>query len=608
VIVTSPYDQPVDDKLFPAVAAGAAGSVIDQHVFAKLKSLRIPPSPVCDDLTFLRRASLDATGTLPTPGEVKAFLADARPDKRARLVDDLLNRPAFTDYWTLQLADLFQNRKERDHDVRGSKGVRQFHYWLREQVAGNTPWDKLARTVLTATGDAGDNAAVGYFITTIGEKRPADKSEVVASVAQAFLGTRIGCAQCHNHPSEKYTQDDYYHFAAFFSRTDLSREDPIKGNTKLGIVSEHERNLLKEIERIEKKIAELTAAGTAPEPDENKAKEKAKQLGEQQKQLEQKRKEHEQSRMKMPTSHQPRTNAQLAAQPLDRSSMTMPASGDIRESLADWMTRPGNEHFTGSMVNRLWKHFMRTGLVEPVDDLRASNPPTNPALWHALIKEFAAPSPLPLREGLGEGRASNKEDGQPQPQPYDLRHLMRLIMNSATYQLSSQTTSANELDVKFHSHYYARRLPAEVLLDAMSQATLVPDEFPGYPRGMRAIQVPDPGVNSYFLGLFGRSDRVTACACERNGEVTLPQLLHMQNGEVLKKIERPDGRLMTMMQAKADDAAIIDTLFLATLSRLPNEDERGRVTAALKGAENREEAMQDLFWALMNTKEFAFNH
>jgi len=251
---------------------------------------------------------------------------------------------------------------------------------------------------------------------------------------------------------------------------------------------------------------------------------------------------------------------------------------------------------------------MRTGLVEPVDDLRASNPPTNPALWHALIKEFAAPSPLPLREGLGEGRASNKEDGQPQPQPYDLRHLMRLIMNSATYQLSSQTTSANELDVKFHSHYYARRLPAEVLLDAMSQATLVPDEFPGYPRGMRAIQVPDPGVNSYFLGLFGRSDRVTACACERNGEVTLPQLLHMQNGEVLKKIERPDGRLMTMMQAKADDAAIIDTLFLATLSRLPNEDERGRVTAALKGAENREEAMQDLFWALMNTKEFAFNH
>lgn len=573
VIITSPREMPVDDKLFPAPA-----NVIDQHVFAKLKSLRIPPSPGADDQTFMRRAYLDTIGTLPTPEEVTAFLADTRSDKRAKLVDDLLNRPAYVDYWTLQLADLFQNRKERDHDVRTSKGVRQFHGWLRSQVAANKPWDQLAREVLTASGDVTENPAVGYFITTVGEKRPADRSEVVASVAQAFLGTRIGCAQCHNHPSEKYTQDDYYHFAAFFARVNLERKDPYQGATVLGITSERERNVLKDIEKINAKIAELAAK---QETDEKKIKENEKHLADQKKQLENKQRELADARM--PKAHQPRTNAQLMPQPLDRSVLTISADGDGRKALADWMTRPDNPHFTGSMVNRLWKHFMRTGLVEPVDDLRASNPPSNPELFRTLSSEFA-----------GHG--------------FDLKHIMRLILNSRSYQLSSSTLPGNELDVKFHSHYYAKRLPAEVLLDAVSQATLVPDHFPGYPLGIRAIQLPDPAAGSYFLTMFGRSDRVTACACERVGEVTLPQLLHLQNGDVMNKTRDGEGRLMSLIKNQADDSKIMDTLFLATLSRLPREEERKAVTAALTGAENREEAMQDLFWALMNAKEFAFNH
>ncbi len=596
VIITSPHEQPVDEKLFPMPA-----NAIDEHVFAKLKALRIPPSPVCDDLTFLRRAYLDTTGTLPTPEEVKTFIADSRADKRAKAIDDLLNRPAFVDYWTLQLADLLQNRKERDHDVRGSKGVRQFHAWLREQVAANKPWDKLAREVLTSAGSVSDNPAVGYYITVVGEQRPSDRSEVVASVAQAFLGTRIGCAKCHNHPSEKYTQDDYYHFAAFFARVNLERVDSYKdGASTLTITSERERNVLKEIGRIEKKIAEIEAKA---ETEPKKIEEKNKQVAEQKKQLENKQRELADARM--PRAHQPRTDAQLMPQPLDRSAMVVSADGDARTALADWMTRPENPHFAGAMVNRLWKHFMRTGLVEPVDDLRASNPPTNPALWKALVDEFTL-APLPLRKGPEEGRPAKSAD--PSAHPYDMKRLMRFILNSRAYQLSSDTLPANELDTKFHSHYYAKRLPAEVLLDAVSQATGIPDEFPGYPRGIRAIQMPDPSASSYFLTLFGRSDRVTACACERTGEVTLPQLLHMQNGDILSKAKAADGVLMTMMNDKKDDASVIDTLFLATLSRLPREEERKAVTEAIRGAQSREEAMQDLFWALMNAKEFAFNH
>jgi hypothetical protein len=526
VIITAPFDRPAR----PGPQA-PRNNFIDEHVFNKLAALRIEPSELCDDATFLRRAFLDTTGVLPTTEQVRAFLSDSRPDKRARLVEALLARPEFVDYWTLQLDDLFQNRKERDHDVRGPKGVKAFHDWLRAQVAANRPWDELARAVLTASGKSTDAPAVGYFIVTVGEAGAAQDSEVVSSVAQAFLGTRIGCARCHNHPLERYTQDDYYHFAAFFSRIKMERREPAKGPTTLLV--------------------------SAPDPNQNK----------------------------QPVGVvQPRTGQFLKPQPLDRVATAVRPGEDPRVQLAAWMTDPHNESFSGAMVNRLWQHFLGVGLVEPVDDLRASNPPSNPELWQALNREFVA-------------------------HHFDLKHLMRLILNSRTYQLSAATRPGNESDARFYSHYHVRRLPAEVLLDALCQATGVPDVFPGYPAGVRSAQLPEPAPQSYFLTVFGKSERVTACACERNGEVTMPQLLHLENGDsVVRKVASPQGRLAALLKAKKADAGVVEELFLATLSRPPAAAERDAVLAARRNEYNSDEFYRYLFWALLNAKEFAFNH
>jgi hypothetical protein len=528
VIVTAPFEQAVE-----AARLARRDNFIDEHVFNKLGVLHIEPSDPCGDDAFLRRAYLDTIGVLPTPAEVRAFLADKRTDRRLRVIDRLLARPEFVDYWALQLGDLLQNRKERDHDVRGVEGVRAFHDWLRKQVAANRPWDELAREVLTAAGNANEHPAVGYFIVTVGEHQEAQRSEAAASVAQAFLGTRIGCAQCHNHPLEKYTQDDYYHFAAFFSRIRFERHD------------------LKS-----KKPTILHVRGKNPKDKEAKA----------------------------PVGVvQPRTGQFLKPQPLDRTAPVLAPGDDPRLFLAKWITDPKNEYFAGAMVNRLWRHFLGVGLVEPVDDLRASNPPTNPELWKALNADFVA-------------------------HRFDLKHTMRLILASRTYQLSSATRPGNRGDTKFYSHYYARRLPAEVLLDALSQSSGVADDFPGYPRGTRAGQLPDPSLSSYFLSLFGRSERVTACACERNGDVTMPQLLHLQNGaSVVQKIQSGDGRLARLLKAGKANDEIIEELFLASLSRLPSPEERIALRRALTDA-NKEEAFRDVFWALLNSKEFSFNH
>jgi hypothetical protein len=527
VIVTAPFDAPVD----PARLA-VRNDFIDDHVFNKLAALHIEPSDLCDDATFLRRAFLDAIGTLPTPDEVRAFLTDRDPTKRAKLIDALLERPEFVDYWALQLGDLFQNRRERDHDVRGTKGVRSFHIWLLQQVARNRPWDELARDVLTATGPTSDKPAVGYFVVTVGENSEAAKSEVASSVAQAFLGTRIGCARCHNHPLEKYTQDDYFHFAAYFARVHLQRKDPKQGPTTLMV------------------------GGTDGKP------------------------------TKTPIGlTQPRTGLFMAPQPLDRTPTTVAPDEDPRVKLVAWMTDPKNEYFAGAMVNRVWRHYLGVGLVEPVDDLRNSNPPSNPELWAALKKEFVG-------------------------HKFDLKHLMRVILNSRTYQLSSATRPGNVTDTRFCSHYRARRLPAEVLLDALCQTTGIPDEFTGYPVGTRAIQVPDTSNKHYFLTLFGKSDRVTACACERSGEVTLPQLMHLENGDsVVRKISSMEGRLLRLLKdPKYNDDALITELFLVTLSRPPSPEVLASVRQKAAAAKDRHEFYRDLFWALLNATEFSFNH
>ncbi|HND52679.1 MAG TPA: DUF1549 domain-containing protein, partial [Pirellulaceae bacterium] len=574
-----PYSTPAE----PSWYAGR-NNAIDDAVMRKLAQLRIEPSPTCDDATFLRRASLDTIGTLPTPDEVREFLADTSPDKRRRLVDRLLDRPEWNDFWALQLADLVQNRKERDHDVRGVKGVRALHGWLRAQLAARRSWDQIARELLTARGPTTLRPEVGYYVVTVGEKE-AVQSEVVDSVAQAFLGTRVGCARCHNHPLEKFTQDDFYHFAAFFSRTTLNRQSPDQGPTTLVVGTRHTVNLEKQLDDANRNLSQLRRDNGD-----------AKKIEELEKQITNLKKQIDDALLAPVTAQQPRTGKQLAPQPLDRSKIEIAPGADPREKLAEWIVDRRNEAFSGAMVNRLWKHFFATGLVEPVDDLRATNPPSNPELWKLLVAEFS-----------GSG--------------HDLRHVMRLILNSRTYQLASDTRPSSVHDERFYSHYYPRRLPAEVLIDALSFSTGVSEQFGGYPAGIRAIQVPDSGVDSYFLTLFGRSARTTACACERDNSVTLPQLLHLQNGDgLLAKISSGDGRLLQLLKSQADDRRVVEELFLATLSRLPRTEELDRVLGVASNANNaggatavrspaeRQELMADLLWALINTKEYSFGH
>ena len=577
-----PFTMPFDNKVKPTDYA-ARNNAVDDAVFKKLQALRLPPAPLCDDTTFCRRVHLDLTGSLPAAEVAAAFAGDTSPDKRARLVDELIGSPRFVDYWTLQLGDLLQNRKERDHDVRGAKGVRAFHAWLRAQVAANRPWDALARDVLTASGSVAETPAVGYFIYNVGEKRQPEQSDLPDAVAQAFLGTRIGCARCHNHPLERYTQDDFYHFAAFFARVSLDRKEPVEGFTALQLGTQSELQLARQLAQAEEKVAQTKAAAAATGLEPKEAEKRAKEVVAAEKRITELRQQIRSARAKPPSVQQPRTRQMMAAQPLDHRTLGMPEGADPREVFTDWLTAPENPFFAGAMVNRIWRHFMGVGLVEPVDDLRDSNPPSNPELWALLKHEFAA--------------------------GYDLRKLMRLIVTSRAYQLAADTSRANADDRRAHSHFYARRLPAEVLLDAVSDVTAVPESFAGYPVGLRAVQLPDPMVNSYFLTLFGRSDRVTACACERSGDVTLPQLLHLNNGEdVLKKINSPAGRLANLLKQFPDDAALTEQLYLLTLGRRPSAAEREAIMRQQSAADPREAFFADLFWALLNTKEFAFNH
>ena len=563
---TVQYETPVEPTWY-----SARNNAVDDAVFDKLSHLRLEPSPLCDDATFLRRATLDLLGVLPTPEEVRAFLTDQRSDKRQQLVDALLERPEFVDYWTHWLGDLLQNRKERDHDVRGTKGVRAFHAWLRSQLLAGRSWKEIASAVLTAQGSTLDQPAVGYFIVTVGE-REAHESEVADSVAQAFLGTRIGCARCHNHPLEKSTQDDYYHFVSFFSRIQLDRQKPEELPTILQTGTRHQFNLSRQIQQERQKIAEWKSANA-----------EAKQITEAEHRIAEWEKQMQQEAQSPVQVRQPRTGQMLPPRPLDRSATEIPVGSDPRAQFVNWMTDPSNAYFSGAMVNRLWRHFLGVGLVEPVDDLRATNPPSNQALWTVINREF-------VQSGC------------------DFKHLMRLIVNSRTYQLASATSNSNFRDQRFHSHFMARRLPAEVLLDAICSSTGQPETFPGYPVGMRAVQIPDPFTDSYFLTLFGRSPRTTACACERSGDVTLPQLLHLQNGDSLhEKIRSPDGRLSQLLGKYSENSAVVDELYLTTLSRMPTEQERSSVLAAIADAD-RAEAMADVFWALLNSKEFAFNH
>lgn len=500
---------------------------IDEQVLTKLRELNIPPSERATDAEFLRRAHLDTIGVLPTPEETRAFLADTTADKRARLIESLLNRPEFVDYWSHRWSDLLL--------VNGDKLMPQamwsYYHWIRRHVAANTPWDAMVSDLLTATGSTLENGAGNFFILND------EPTKCAETVSVAFLGTSIGCAKCHNHPMEKWTYDQYYAFANLFARV----------RTKNGVQAD-ERVLFSDTQG--DLVAPLTGKPQPPRP--------------------------------------------LDA--LEPVSMT--STADRRVALADWLTSPDNTLFQRAIVNRVWANFFGSGLVEPVDDLRVTNPASNEPLFAAACEHLVK-------------------------QKFDLKSLMRTILQSETYQRSSVTLPENAADTRYGSHQVPRRLKAEVLLDTVSQVTAAPTTFKidrrnanrgtadAYPMGFRALQLPDSNIASYFLKSFGRADRIATCECERTNEPSMAQALHLANGETLnQKLAQKDNRIDALLASKQADAKLIEEAYLITLGRLPTERELDKATPLLAAAkpEERRVALEDLFWGLMSSKEFLFQH
>jgi hypothetical protein len=525
--ITSPFSNPIEARVF---ADAARNNFIDGLVLKKLVDLNIPPSPTCTDSEFIRRAYLDAAGILPTPAEVSKFVADKSLDKRARLIDSLLARGEFVDYWAYKWSDLLLITTRS----LPQPAVWSFYQFVRQSVADNKSWDRFARDVLTAKGSTLRNGAANYFVL---HKDVADLTE---STAVTFLGTSITCCRCHNHPLEKWTQDQYWSMANLFSRVGL------KNGERSGEV-----------------LVQAQPDGEALHPRRGKA---------------------------MPPT------------PLDAKPMSLDSSADRRAYFADWLTSSKNPYFARALVNRVWRNFLGRGLVEAEDDLRETNPPTNPELFEALAQDF-------IKSG------------------YDVKHLIRTIMNSAAYQRSSRPLPGNALDDRFYSHYLVRRLSAEVLLDAFSQVTGVATPFDrtnttardstnpygGYPLGTRAMQLPDSLVVSRFLDAFGRPERAQTCSCERSQDSSVGQALHVNNGKTLNdKLRAKDSRIAKWVAAKMSNGDIINKLYLLALAREPTSKELASFQKLLsesagEGEASRREAVEDLFWSVLSSREFLFN-
>ncbi|HZN11551.1 MAG TPA: DUF1549 domain-containing protein [Blastocatellia bacterium] len=511
--VANPFPNEIKPEVF---ARSPRQNYIDDLVLKKLAALRIAPSEPAADRELIRRAFLDATGTLPTAREVERFAADSGADKRARLIDSLLEREEYVDYWTNRWSDVLLVSSAKLQ----KNAMWTFHSWVRESVAANKPWDRFVREIITASGNTLENGAANYYVM---HKEPTDLTE---NASMAFLGMSITCARCHNHPLEKWTQKQYYEMANLFARVGL------KNGTRAGDIQVYSN----------------------PAGDVN----------------------------------HPRLGKPLPPRPLDGEAMALDSSQDRREHLAAWLTSPSNSYFARALVNRVWRNFMGRGLVEAVDDMRATNPPSNEELLDALTKDF-----------VGHG--------------FDVKHLVRTIMNSAAYQRSARANETNRQDERYYSRYLIRRLPAEALLDAVSQVTGVPTQFPDYPAGMRATQIPDSRVTSYFLQVFGKPARAITCECERSAEPSVTQVLHAINGETInQKLRAPGGIVETFLKLGVTDEMIVNHLYLAAFSRPPAADETKTLLAAVKdqreGPMARRQAIEDLVWAVLTSKEFLFNH
>ena len=487
------------------------GNYIDQLVGAKLNKLRILPSGICSDEQFLRRATIDITGRLPTEEEYVAFMANADPAKRAKLVDELLERKEFSEIWAMKWAELLMIKTTPQVS---NKSAFLYYSWLTDKIASNMPLDKMIQELLSANGGTFKNPATNYY------QIERDTLKTSENVAQVFMGIRTQCAQCHNHPFDRWTMDDYYSFAAFFSQ--IGR---------------------KQGEDYRETIVYNSGGGEVAHP-----------VGGRQ--------------MKPKFLGGPEPDV---------------AGKDRRELMAKWLTSTDNPFFATSVANRVWAHFFGKGIVEPVDDIRVSNPAVNPDLFKTL-------------------------GGKLVEYNYDFKKLVRDICNSETYQRSTERNESNAPDERNFAHGNVRRIPAEQLLDCLCTVTKAPDKFQGLPLGARAVQVADGGTSNYFLTTFGRAPRDTVCACEAKTEPTLSQALHMLNGTTVHNKIQQGGIVKELIAAGKAPPQVIESLYIRCLSRKPDAGEMERLMAVVTSAENPQAGLEDVFWAILNSREFVFNH
>ena len=490
---------------------------IDKYVHEKLHKLRIIPSEVCSDEVFARRVYIDIVGLLPTEQELATFLADTNPQKREALVDHLLEKKDFTELWVMKWAELLQIRTtgNNSNDVT-YKSALLWYEWLRGEIAANRPLNQIVYDLLSSTGGSYDSPATNFF------KGETDIKKLTENVAQVFMGTRIQCAQCHNHPFDRWTMDDYYGFASFFTQVKRKPgEDPTE---------------------------QIIFDGSGD--------------------------------IKHPVTNQNASPTFLGGGAANTEGKTR------RESVAAWLTEPGNPWFARNAANIMWSHFFGVGIVDPVDDVRVSNPATNPDLLEALGTKFTEYN-------------------------FDMKKLVRDICTSRTYQLSTRTNPTNEADLTNFSHGQIRRMRAEVLLDTLAQVTETPNKFRGLPIGSRAVNIADGNTSTYFLTTFGRATRKTVCSCEVKMEPNLSQALHLLNGDAVSNRITQGRVVQNMLKEQKTPEEIVKTLYLRTLSREPNTAEVSKLNAAIAGAKDANDTrliLEDIFWALLNSKEYLFNH
>ncbi|MDB6026815.1 MAG: hypothetical protein JWM68_3038, partial [Verrucomicrobiales bacterium] len=527
--ITVPFTNKVSSATF---AKAPHRNFIDEMVLTKLRELNIPPSSRCTDSDFIRRAFLDTIGLLPTADETRQFIADKSSKKRDALIEKLLQRPEFVDYWSHKWSDLLLVSSKVVSQSQRLKASSMWSYynWIRKNVEANTPWDKFVRQIILAEGSTLENGAGNFYSL---HDNPKDCAE---NVSLAFLGMSIQCAKCHNHPMEKWTNDQYYKFANLFSRVRSKVGNGGDGDSIIFVSNE----------------GDLV---------------------------------------------QPRTGKPQVPAPLDGKPVAIDSPEDRRTAVADWLTAPENPNFTRAIVNRIWGNFYGVGLVEALDDLRSTNPASNEKLLSATAKYLI----------------ENK---------YDLKTLMRTILQSETYQRSSVALADNKGDSRFYSRYYPRRLSAEVLLDSISAVTEAPTVFRGeanrgaaapisFPKGMRALQLPDSNIDSYFLKVFGKPEREKTCECERTSDPNVTQVLHICNGDTInKKLEEKNNLISRQIEQKLPNEKIVEETYLRALSRLPSDGERQNLLKTLDAAKetDRRQLLEDTYWAVLSSKEFLFNH